>query len=133
MSDDVRAAAERRRNHDPRTHYDHDTWIKDLVLLADAYLAEHPADSDVAVTVGWAESSEPLPDDNAIRAAIESRYGVSCRMVNTSWLAESSYFEVAGRAAPAGYGHTRNDAVKDWAAKNGVAWMLPSERPEGGG
>lgn len=64
MTDELRAAAERLRrwkagDHEvmESRHMLHANWS----MLADAYLAEHPADDDEAVTEDWIESVRTCP------------------------------------------------------------------------
>lgn len=63
MTDDVKAALERRRANPGwrGMYYPYPAAVDDAIILADAYLAEHPADDGEPVTADWMRSFAPNP------------------------------------------------------------------------
>lgn len=77
MTDDLRAAADRRRADDYTRHpssYD-EYWMSeqkfdDMKVLADAYLADHPADDGEGADVDWLISVGFVLDAWAVRRGL---------------------------------------------------------------
>lgn len=58
MNKELHEAIQRRRDNPgwQGMHYPYPTAVDDAIILADAYLAEHPVDEDELATVEWMES-----------------------------------------------------------------------------
>lgn len=65
MTPEQRSALLHRRHKREFDIYPHDQWVKDLIVLAEGFDAEHHADDDEPATVEWAASCGASRGGNA--------------------------------------------------------------------